>query len=311
MTNWTIKFSSLVALNLVSFMLPVLALYFQVSVREYKHVSNIAGMNLLLVCLLQSLTTMPLLCLRMLGYNQGVRDSFLFLYFLFQNATTFSLLLLSIDRVASLWKPLLYPAIMSRQNVTRALILCWILCVCFDIIPFVNGRNTYFGHYLPGRYWNVAYHFLTNIVPFLVLLLCWMYIVRVTVRQNNKYQVSKARLIKLKAIKLTVTILTSYLLLYGPACFYYSLKAVCWETCFPSNYHGNRIDSELRFAFKFIALLFNLVNPVLMCWTKKFAVFARSFKVGRTRRRNDERHVRSLYKTTGVVRVNNNTASPK
>jgi len=285
MEDW-IKFSSLVALDMASLVLSILALYFQITVREYKHASNIAAMNLLLVCLLQSLTTIPLFCLRLLGYREGVRDAFLFVYFLFQNATTFSLLILSFDRVASLWKPLQYQAMVNRQIVTRALIFCWILCICLDVIPFVNGWDLYIGHYSPRKSWSLVYHFLTNIGTFFVLLLCWVYIVRVAVLQNSKISnQSKVRLVRLKAIRLTIIILTSYILLYGPACFYYSLKAICVETCFPTNYNDSRTDVELRFTFKFIALLFNLISPLLICWTKQIILFARkSFMRGRRKR---------------------------
>lgn len=291
--HWQIKFVSLVILNVSSMVLASLAICFYISTKDYKKSSHIGSFNLLTVCMIQSLTTLPLYGTRFLVTQQdGVRDAFLFMYFLTQNGITFSLLIMSMDRVVSLWKPLLYQTLMCKSNTLKFLLACWIFCIIYDVIPFIHDCNKDVLHYKPNAYWSVAYHFMTNIISFFALLACWLYIVHIAIYHHRKYSKhqagkananssSKTQIIKLKATRLTITILASYFVLYGPACFYYSLKAICLEKCFPENYNNTVLDVELRFIWKYQALLFTPVSTLILCWKKRFFTFVKEkiFKV--------------------------------
>lgn len=284
-TYWQIKFVCLLVLNVSSMVLASLAICFYISTRDYKRASHIGSFNLLVVCLIQSLTTLPLYGTRFLVTRQdGVRDAFLFMYFLTQNGITFSLLIMSVDRVVSLWKPLLYQTLMCKRNTLIFLIACWVFCIGYDFIPFIHDdcNKDDVSHYVPNAYWSVVYHFLTNILSFFALLACWVYIVHIAIYHHRKYSKhqdgkaaanSKTQVIKLKATRLTITILASYFVLYGPACFYYSLKAICLGKCFPKNYHNSPLDVELRFIWKYQALLFTPVSTLILCWNKRFFTF--------------------------------------
>lgn len=235
-----------------------------------------ASMNLLVVCLLQSVTAIPLYTVRLVGTYDGVRDAFLFAYFLTQNAITFSLLIMSIDRVISLWRPLLYPVIMNKKNTIRSIIVCWIVCIVYNSIPFYTGHRYHVWHYETTPSWSIIYHFVTNILTFFVLLACWIYIIHIAIYHHQKFKTpsnEKANLIKLKATKMTIVILASYMIVYGPACFYYSLKAICLTTCFPPNFHDSHIDLQLRFWFKYATLSFAPICPIIICWRRKFKTF--------------------------------------
>ena len=309
---WQLKLACLSALNLASITLSVVAIYFYISTKNYKKTSHISSFNLLLVCLLQSVTTLPLYGARYWGCDQeGVRDAFLFMYFLTQNVITFSLLAMSLDRVASLWKPLLYTSIITKRRTVKSLIACWVICIGYDVIPFFNGysKKNITLYYIPEGYWSVVYHFLTNIVAFIMLLLCWIYIIHIAIYHHRKFhtqQADKANknpniVIKLKATKLTITIITSYLVLYGPACFYYSMKAICLDQCFPENYNNSKVDIELRFIWKFQALLFTPISILILCYKKRFFIFLKT-KLCFCRQ---SREVGNFNRSTTVVKSTN------
>ena len=302
---WQIKFASLLALNLASMLLAILAICFYISTKDYKKASHIGTFNLLLVCMIQSLTTLPLYATRYwFSRQERVRDAaFLFMYFLAQNGITFSLLIMSLDRVVSLWKPLMYKTLMSKSSTVKLLVACWVVCVGYDAIPFFYHGNKDALHYVPNAYWSVVYHFLTNIVAFFMLLACWVYIVHIATYHHRKHHQactgsSKNQVIRLKATRLTITILSSYFVLYGPACFYYSMKAICLKECFPLNYHNSPIDIELRFIWKYQALLFTPASTLILCWNKRFFKFIKE-KISKKRKSQ----IDSVLKSTGHIQT--------
>ena len=274
--------------SLSCFILNLVTLIFFIRLKEHQKVSSYGVFNILLTNILQSLLTLPTYSL--LGFewnhdeNAVICDIFLFTYFTFMHETIFSLLLITMDRVVSIARPLHYGAICTHSKVKKSIIISWMLILVFDIIPFFNSSKRSRCHYFPSRDWSIIMQVITNFIPFVILLFSWLYIVRVALKHkqklHSKCSAQTTRILDVKATKTTIIILTSYLICYGPAAIFYLLRNTCLYTCFPSKFRNSKADVAIRFLVKLLVILFVILTPLIFCWRQK--IFSCSKRAHRT-----------------------------
>lgn len=308
----------LVTFNICSFVLSFVAVLFYVDIKEHKKTASFGVMSLLAVNMLQLTITLPCYIVREFPLDVEtaafMRDIFLFSYFVFTtHAATFSLLLLSVDRVVSLRKPLMYTSIMNARNITRAAVATGLVIVLNDLIPYIDPVKG-FTHFTSRPAWSIATHCIGGIIPFILLLTCWLYVIWVVIKQQKslsqftrqqqqqqQHRICRRRsnLIKLKVTQITLILLGSYLVLYFPATVYYSLESV-----FPPEYKWSQTDHVLRFTFKLLPVLFTMVTPPVVCWRKKFCAFLKKYHPCHQKRmRNTDWKRRSVVKSPTKVTV--------
>ena len=258
-----------------SFVLSIITLCYLKYVRKHRQASSFSIINLLFINIIQALITLPCFALKYSteNYRKTFRDPFLFTYLVTTHACSFSLLLMSADRVISLRKPLIYTKIITKKFVLVSILLIWLILVVIDSIPFFNetAQNSLY-YYNPSSIWTIAVIVLFTLIPVILLICCWLYIVQVALHHHRKLSrwcqgTSKRRV---RASKVTVSLITVYVLCFGPSSFYYTLEHACPRQCFPTDFIGSSLDKDITFYLKLLSLLFMLLPPVILCWNKHF-----------------------------------------
>lgn len=226
-------------------------------------------------------------------YVTFICDSFRFSYFITGYASILSLCVISVDRLIAVKNPLAYVNIVTRKRVVFALVLIWIDCVVVSLLPFIPlpGKQTYECNYNPTRWWSVMVIVTNVLIPFLFIVICYMYIYciarthlqrikseRKSVRgslvtdSNDKRKQRKQR----KESKANVTIMIViglFIVCWFPSSIYYFLQMVC-PHCFPESFTGSTRDL-VNALVKLLTFTSSLSNPIIYCW--RSVEFRRAF----------------------------------
>lgn len=287
--------SFILVVSIFSFFFSVLTLSYLKFIRNHRKASSYSFINLLCINIIQSTVTLPCFAMKNTSVHgrqrQYFRDIYLFTYLLLSHASTYSLLLMSLDRVVSLLKPLLYRKLMSKTNTMRILLLIWLLLITVDFLPFVRSLSDADADadhsYNPTSQWTITVVLCMNVVPMLVLIFCWVYIVRVAMHHYKKlYAATKSPatatatvttgknnkhyLKRMKATRITMMLLSMYILCFGPSSLYHMLEHSCPVECFPPNFFRSADDKKITFYLKMLNFLFMLAPPLIFCGNKNF-----------------------------------------
>lgn len=267
--------------------LNVFTLFLLIKLKEYQHVSCYATINIVIVNILQALITIPSFGALQFDIsneaNAVMCDIFSFTYFVFMHSVIFSLLLTTFEHVVSIAKPLKYRYIMRSEYILKYIFASWVFIILFDVIPFFNQTDYLRCHYIPRKQWSDTAHIVMSSIPMLVIVICWIYIIQVSLKQHRKlYPESvkrNAASIKVKTTKSTILIVSVYLLCYGTDSLYNMMYILCYTSCFPTDFEESHIHSSIRFASEVLILVFSFVTPIIFCCRKKlFREYAKSLK---------------------------------
>jgi len=244
----------------IGFVFNVVTLVKCTKIKEHKKVSSIGIINLLSINILQTAITIP--CYGLLQFdwsleiNTLICDVFLFTHFLSLHVTLFSMIFITMDRVITLNSPLHYQKYLNSRNVITIIILSWLTIIIIDLLPFLN-QNGSLCHYQPSAQWSIVTNVLFKWIFFVFVLLGWVYIIKLALKHQRKlnttmYGHNDINIAKLKATKLALFLLGSYLLSYGPSALYYLLLHVCRKECFQEDFIKSKRDYVIRFIVKML-----------------------------------------------------------
>ena len=244
--------------------------------------------SLLVANTLQGLITIPAYALKKWKPGSSsqqaiICNAFRFTYFLCAHASILSLLTSSCDRIIALYYALRYQEFVTKKRLLLVLIGIWMFVIAFDLIPFfpVNLTDSDGCHYVPNKQWSVTMHILLNIIPFPILILNSIFIVRVAMRHVERQksinkEKSRSRpkrslrnvqfIFQMKATQKVLLITGTYILCVGPACVYYLLVWLC-PHCFSSSYKHHQ--QWVRFVVKLLVHSHALLSPIIFFWRSK------------------------------------------
>ena len=257
-------------------------LYFICKNKGGNRPSMLAIWNLLFCHLVQGVLVVPSYILKRLGLknettSRNVCDIFRFSYLVTNYLSCLSLLLITVDRMFAIKKPLLYRSIMTNRKMVFAVICCWIYTVVLCCIPFIpeSGHNSKCS-YNPQNEWTLVMLTCNTMLPFIVILYCYFVIfksarssriLRLSIcvnsgaaRVNNVPRDSEIRIAKVSSI-----VASAYMLCWGPSFIYYFLLAVC-SNCFRATYFDSTAESVVTFIVKYLTFLNGIVAPIIYCY---------------------------------------------
>ncbi|XP_031565310.1 D(2) dopamine receptor A-like isoform X2 [Actinia tenebrosa] len=215
-------------------------------------------------------------------YAKFVCDASRFSYFISGYASILSLSVISVERLVAVKNPLAYVNVVTRKRILMALVLIWVDTLVVSLLPFIPlpGSDSQECNYEPTWWWSVMVIVSNVIVPFLVIVLCYLYIYfiarthmqrikserkSVRVSLTNKRIGAKERKER-KERKANVTIMIVigvFVVCWFPSCIYYFLQKVCPQ-CFPEDFTASR--GIINALVKILTFTSSFCNPIIYCW---------------------------------------------
>lgn len=217
-------------------------------------------------------------------YAEFVCDAFRFSYFISGYASILSLSVISVERLIAVKNPLAYVNTVTRKRILMALVLIWVDTLGVSLLPFIPlpGRDSQECNYNPTWWWSVMVIVTNVIVPFLVIVVCYLYIYfiarthmqrinseRKSIRTSltNKRVGAKERK-EHKERKANVTIMIVigiFVVCWFPSCIYYFLERVCPQ-CFPEGFASTNKRGVINALVKILTFTSSFCNPIIYCW---------------------------------------------
>ena len=244
--------------------------------------SSIAVLNLLCCHVTQGVLVIPSYILKRSSLSNeeaAICDTFRFSYMIANYAVCLSLLIITVDRTLAIKKPLLYRSTMTNRKMIYANLSSWIYTVLLCTIPFVPDPNSYNKcNYNPQREWTLVMLTCNTMLPFIVIVCCYLIIFN-SVRssrifrlksqmENSNGSSSGPKGSELRIAKISLLIVSAYVLCWGPSFVYYFLLATC-QSCFRESYLSSKVEPMVTFAMKYLTFLNGIINPVIYCFAHK------------------------------------------
>jgi len=220
-------------------------------------------------------------------------------------ATVLCILFISIDRFLATYWLAYYKTRMTKPRVKIALLALWIYVVCLCSIPLSNqvkyekrstdGNGTVTSIWVDSKYvynpqeeWVVFMLSFNTIIPYCIILACYMYIIyklqsmdvmrrRYVASSNAKRptlqeRVKKGSIFKQKDLKkyqqvtrLTLILSLLYGVLWSPSVIYYILVETC-TTCFAEHWEDSPTEQVVGFIIKYLAFMDAVASPLVYCF---------------------------------------------
>ena len=249
-----------------------------------KRPSTIVIVSLLLCHLAQGVIVIPSYILKRVDFDEAtlskpVCDTFRLSYMLTNYLVCLTLLLITVDRMLAVKKPLLYRSMMTNRKMVYTIICCWIYTVVLCCIPFIpeSGHNSKCS-YIPQNEWTLVMLTCNTMLPFIVILYCYFAIFK-SARRSRKFRSRSlqgnsrrsqlaSRGSELHIAKTSSFVASAYVVCWGPSFVYYLLVATC-NSCFRAAYMKSEAEPIVTFTMKYLTFLNGIINPVIYCLAHK------------------------------------------
>ena len=252
--------------------------------RGLKRPSSIAILNLLCCHIAQGAVVIPSYILKRAEFEDKEAaslacDSFRFSYMVTNYSLCLSILFITMDRAFAIKKPFLYRSKMTSRRTVYAYAGCWIYTVILCVIPFIPlAGNSFKCRYNPQREWTLFMLTCNTMLPFCIIVCCYIAIFQtvqrsrvfrdVSLKDNNKSSPPGSKDSELRIAKISFVIVSAYILCWGPSFVYYFLLAAC-PSCFRASYLASEAEPVVTFVMKYLTFLNGIINPVVYCLANK------------------------------------------
>lgn len=208
----------------------------------------------------------------------AVCDLFRFSYLFTNYACCLSVLAISMDRFIGVQFPLRYKAWVTRRRVTRILLFLWGYVLALCLLPFIPTIDTRC-KYNPTQWWVLMMLIGNTLIPFLIIIVCYIVILKKVKSVLVQWSVCSNRLpklsensttqnttrIQLKRTKMTYFIVAAYILCWGPSFVYNILLHICHDKCFPASYYDSHMEEVVGFVIKLLTFIDGIIAPTIYC----------------------------------------------
>ena len=241
--------------------------------------STLAVRSLLFCHLLQGTIVVPSYILKKLELNEKlvlsfVCDAFRFSYLVTNYASCLSLLIITLDRMFAIKKPLLYRSFMTNRKMACAFIACWTYVVTLCSVPFIPSPDLKSKcAYNPQRAWTLAMLTCHTMLPFLVIIYCYFVIFKsarkarifrtsVCIKRGQAVANQRKRDSEVRIAKISSVVAFTYLICWGPSLVYYFFAAAC-PGCLSPAYLNSTAEPVVTFVMKYLTFLNGIVAPIV------------------------------------------------
>lgn len=244
--------------------------------------STIAVWNLLFCHLLQGIIVVPSYILKRSNFNDAqvrsaVCDTFRFSYMVTNYLSCLSLLLITLDRMFAIKRPLLYRSTMTNRKIASAVIGCWFYVVILCSVPFIpsSGKASKC-KYNPQREWTTIMLTCHTMLPFFIILYSY-FLIFSSARNSRILRTSvfamsetgqshrETRESEMRIAKISAVVASAYVICWGPSFVYYFLLSTCAE-CFRASYFDSTAELVITFVMKYMTFLNGIIAPVIYCY---------------------------------------------
>ncbi|XP_068725530.1 adenosine receptor A3-like isoform X3 [Montipora capricornis] len=247
-------------------------------------VTYLSIFSLAVADLLAGIVAMPSYILKKFSLGDStniiVCDVFRFSYFLTGYASIQSLSVISVERMLAVKSPLRHKTIVTHRRVVLGLLLAWFDSVIISSLPFISWDQNLDKecNYSPTRWWSVMVIICNVIVPFMVIVVCYIYLYlkakshvkkipsdRSCSGGNNRLNRSRETIER--RVSLTILIVIGvFVASWFPSCFYYFLHATCPQ-CFSEAFKP--LQGIFNAWVKVLTFTSSFANPLIYCWRGK------------------------------------------
>ena len=277
-----------VLLSISSLTLTILnsfCLYFIATTKPLHQPSTLAIANLLGCHLIQGLIVVPSYIAKRLeikdrNISGPVCNTFRASYLTTNYISCLTVLLISLDRMLAIQKPLKYRSTMTNNKIYIAMIACWLYVLTLCSLPFIPfAKPSRSGcTYLPQKEWTIAMLTINTLIPFVIIMYCY-YVIFKTARRSRRLRPSlyqhtsrtsirnsRSTASELNIAKISSIIVLAYLFCWGPSFVYYFLASTC-PNCFSKSYEDSKSEQVITFLMKYFTFLNGIIAPIIYCLT--------------------------------------------
>ena len=240
-----------------------------------KHPVDYIILALLFSNILQGLVTLPAYALKKWKVGSkdveaAICDTFRFSYFLCLHLLIFISVLSSFDQIIAVILPFRHMKIFSKCHIFAAVVGIVSVSLMYNILPFfpIAEKENEKCSYVPFKGWGVA-NLIIQLILLAILLINSIYLTSVAYK-HTLHSRTKGRMVadnykwyemmKLKATRTVIMMITAYIICWGPLIIYYLLVWLC-QKCFPASYMT--YDQWTRFLVKVLGMLYSLWSPII------------------------------------------------
>ncbi|XP_068679897.1 adenosine receptor A3-like isoform X1 [Montipora foliosa] len=247
-------------------------------------VTYLSIFSLAVADLLAGIVAMPSYILKKFSLGDStniiVCDVFRFSYFLTGYASIQSLSVISVERMLAVKSPLRHKTIVTHRRVVLGLLFAWFDSVIISSLPFIPWDQNLDKecNYSPTRWWSVMVIICNVIVPFMVIVVCYIYLYlkakshvkkipsdRSCSGGNNRLNRSRETIER--RVSLTILIVIGvFVASWFPSCFYYFLQTTCPQ-CFSEAFKP--LQGIFNAWVKILTFTSSFANPLIYCWRGK------------------------------------------
>ncbi len=207
-------------------------------------------------------------------------DIFRVSYMITNYVSCLTLLLISIDRMCAIARPLRYKTFITNIKIIIAIIVVWVYVIVLCMLPFIPpaGGSSSRCKYLPQKEWTIAMLSFNTLLPFILLIICYTAIFKMA-RHARHQRVKLSSYVprisrmndaaaELNIAKISAAVVLAYAFCWGPSFVYYFLASVCPD-CFSKSYNDSKSEEILTFLMKFLTFIDGIIAPVIYCLKHK------------------------------------------
>ena len=259
----------LILLSIIVFLCNLFCILNIIFSKYLRRASHVAICSLLFAHLIQGLVAIPSYAMKRaeIGHERVVCDTFRFSYLLTNYAACISLLLVTLDRLVAVLYPLKYSVHATRTKMMYILCLCWFYVLCLCVIPFFNKKVKRSCLYSPSEEWTIFMLSFNTFIPFVVIFISYKLIFSKTKKALKLRNTERCRRYQSqnKILKITVLIVASYILCWGPSFVYYFLQAIC-KACLANLYRREDTEKIITFIMKVLTFINGIFAPLVYCF---------------------------------------------
>ncbi|XP_066919163.1 alpha-1A adrenergic receptor-like [Clytia hemisphaerica] len=237
--------------------------------------THMAISSLLVAHFLQGILVIPSYAVKRakISTDHRICDVFRFTYFLTNYASCLSLLVISLDRCFGVLLPLKYKVFITQKRMLIWLCAVWCYVLALCLIPFAPNDKTKC-KYHPTKSWTLAMLLGHTMVPFFIILCCYVIIfskikdvLQQRRTQSERCMRTLARRKQWDKSKTTIIIVAFYIVCWGPSFVYYTALMLCPDNmCFTEKYLKSDAEEYVTFVMKLLTFIDGIIAPLLYCF---------------------------------------------
>ncbi len=227
---------------------------------------------------LQGLIVIPSYMIKRLDLSNAtartaVCDTFRTSYMITNYVSCLALLLISVDRMLAIMRPLKYKTSGSNRKIFIAILIIWLYVVILCLLPFIPRGKSSSCNYLPQKEWTIAMLSCNTLLPFILILICYTLIFKTArmareqrnaLTSNSVSTSTASNAAEMKIAKISAAVVMAYAFCWGPSFVYYFLASTC-KSCFAPSFKDSRTEEVLTFLMKFLTFIDGIIAPVIYC----------------------------------------------